>query len=388
MMILKSLISLSLGTFALGMAEFSMMGILPDVASALGISIAQAGHFIAAYAIGVCSGAWLLVLSYRLPPKTILLALAILIGFGNLVASVSPNYTLLLIARFISGLPHGAYFGIGSIVATKLAVPGRSAQAVAMMIAGMTVANLIGVPIGTWLSVHISWRLVFLLVAIVAILLIFTLHRFIPDIERLPNTGILGQFRFLKSTEPWLILAATMLGNGGIFCWFSYISPLLTHVSGFSNNQLSLLMILAGASMVFGNWCGGRLSDRYSPGQVAASLQGLAAIVLLLIYLFAHTSWLSAALMCICTFCLFAVSAPQQLLLLRNSPGGALLGAASVQMAFNLGNALGSYNGGLAISHHWGYQYPALIGVPMALLGCGCLMWFHRRYEKLPPQIT
>lgn len=381
-MLLKSLLSLSLGTFALGMAEFSMMGILPDVAVSLNISIAQAGHFIAAYAIGVCCGAWLLVLSYRLPPKTILLSLSALIAIGNILAALSPGYITLMVARFISGLPHGAYFGIGSIVATKLAPPGRSAQAVALMIAGMTVANLIGVPVGTWLSLHLSWRLVFTLVALVAIILVFTLRRFIPQMDRLPDTGILGQFRFLKSAAPWLILAATMFGNGGIFCWFSYISPLLTQVSGFSGNQVSLLMVLAGAGMVAGNWCGGRLADRYTPGQVAAGLQGLAAAALLLIFLFASNSWLSAILMCVCTFCLFAVSAPQQLLLLRHSPGGALLGAASVQMAFNLGNAIGSYNGGLAISHHWGYQYPALLGVPLTLIGCACLLWFHRRYEN------
>lgn len=381
-MLLKSLLSLSLGTFALGMAEFSMMGILPDVATSLGINIAQAGHFIAAYALGVCCGAWLLVLSYRLQPKTILLSLAVLIAIGNLLAAMAPGYITLLVARFISGLPHGAYFGIGSIVATKLAPPGRSAQAVAMMIAGMTVANLLGVPVGTWLSLHLSWRVVFTLVAIVAIVLVFTLQRFIPPIERLPDTGILGQFHFLKSAAPWLILAATTLGNGGIFCWFSYISPLLTQVSGFSGNQVSLLMVLAGTGMVAGNWCGGRLSDRYTPGQVAASLQGLAAVALLLIFLFASTGWLSATLMCLCTFCLFAVSAPQQLLLLRHSPGGALLGAASVQMAFNLGNAIGSYGGGLAISHHWGYKYPALLGVPLTLFGCACLLWFHRRYEN------
>lgn len=381
-MLLKSLLSLSLGTFALGMAEFSMMGILPDVAVSLNISIAQTGHFIAAYAIGVCCGAWLLVLSYRLPPKTILLSLSALIAIGNILAALSPGYMTLLVARFISGLPHGAYFGIGSIVATKLAPPGRSAQAVALMIAGMTVANLIGVPVGTWLSLHLSWRLVFTLVAVVAIILVFTLRHFIPQMDRLPDTGILGQFRFLKSAAPWLILAATMFGNGGIFCWFSYISPLLTQVSGFSGNQVSLLMVLAGAGMVAGNWCGGRLADRYTPGQVAAGLQGLAAAALLLIFLFASNSWLSAILMCVCTFCLFAVSAPQQLLLLRHSPGGALLGAASVQMAFNLGNAIGSYNGGLAISHHWEYQYPALLGVPLTLIGCACLLWFHRRYEN------
>lgn len=380
--LLKSLLSLSLGTFALGMAEFSMMGILPDVARTLHLPINEAGHFIAAYAIGVCAGACILVLSYRLPPKKVLLMLAAMIATGNILAALAPGYYTLLAARFLSGLPHGAYFGIASIVATKLAPVGQAARSVALMIAGMTVANLIGVPFATWMSFHLSWRLVFCMVAGVAIILLLTLRRFIPNVEPLPNHGILSQFHFLKSAAPWLLLAATMLGNGGIFCWFSYISPLLTRVSGFSADQVSLLMILAGAGMVAGNLCGGRLADRFTPGQVAAVLQGIAAVTLLLIFCFARIGWLSAMLMCICTFCLFAVSAPQQLLLIRFSPGGALLGAASVQMAFNLGNAIGSYSGGLMIAHHFGYQYPALIGIPMTLMGCACLLFFHRHYEQ------
>ena len=379
--LLKSLLSLSMGTFALGMAEFSMMGILPDVASTLHLSLDQAGHFIAAYAIGVCSGASILVICYRIPPKKVLLLLATLIAVGNTLAALATGYYSLLAARFLSGFPHGAYFGIASIVATKLAPTGRSARAVALMIAGMTVANLIGVPFATWISLHLSWRLVFILVALVAIGLLFTLKHFIPNLESLPYKNIQSQFAFLKSGAPWLLLAATTLGNGGIFCWLSYVSPLLTKVSGFSANQVSLLMILAGAGMVAGNLCGGRLADRFTPGQVAAALQCTAGIVLLLIFLFAQISWLSVILMCLCTFCLFAVSAPQQLLLIRFSPGGALLGAASVQMAFNLGNAIGSYSGGLMISHHFGYQYPALIGIPMTLAGCSCLLFFHYRYE-------
>ncbi|MDF7675402.1 MFS transporter [Neisseriaceae bacterium ESL0693] len=380
--LLKSLLSLSLGTFALGMAEFSMMGILPDVAATLHLPIDKAGHFIAAYAIGVCAGASILVLSYQLAPKKVLLMLAAMIAAGNILAALAPNYITLLAARFLSGIPHGAYFGIASIVATKLAPVGKSARAVSLMIAGMTVANLLGVPLATWISLHLSWRLVFALVTLVAIGLLFTLQRFIPDVERLPSTGILSQFHFLKSGAPWLLLAATALGNGGIFCWFSYVSPLLTQVSGFSANQVSLLMILAGAGMVAGNLCGGRLADRYTPGQVASGLQCVAAMTLLLIFCFAQIGWLSVLLMCLCTFCLFAVSAPQQLLLIRFSPGGALLGAASVQMAFNLGNAIGSYSGGLVIAHHLGYQYPALVGIPLTLAGCACLALFHQHYEK------
>jgi DHA1 family arabinose polymer transporter-like MFS transporter len=252
------------------------------------------------------------------------------------------------------------------------------------MVAGMTVANLLGVPLGTFVSQYISWRLVFALVAAVAVALWWALRRWIPDLASLPSSGLRDQFRFLGTPAPWLLLGATLLGNGGIFCWYSYVHPMLTQIAGFSENQAGGLMMLAGASMVAGNILGGQLSDRYTPGKVASILQLVGAAALLLIFFTAHIPALAVIWMCVCTFCLFAVSSPQQLLLLRYSPGGALLGAAAVQMAFNLGNALGAYNGGLAISHHWGLPYTALIGVPMALAGFVCLAYFHRHWELIP----
>ena len=230
----KSLIALAFGTLGLGIAEFVMMGILPDVAKDLGISIPTAGHFISAYALGVCVGAPVLTLARKYPLKHILLVLVTLIMIGNICAAMAPNYWVLLAARFISGLPHGAYFGVGSIVAEKLADKGKGSEAVSIMIAGMTIANLFGVPLGTSLSTMLSWRATFLLVGIWGIVILYYIWRWVPHVEGLKDTGFKGQFRFLRTPAPWLILGATALGNGGVFCWYSYINPMLTNVSGMS----------------------------------------------------------------------------------------------------------------------------------------------------------
>ena len=261
----KSLIALAFGTLGLGIAEFVMMGILPDVAKDLGISIPMAGHFISAYALGVCVGAPVLTLARKYPLKHILLVLVTLIMIGNICAATAPNYWILLAARFISGLPHGAYFGVGSIVAERLADKGKGSEAVSIMIAGMTIANLFGVPLGTSLSTMLSWRATFLLVGIWGIVILYYIWRWVPHVEGLKDTGFKGQFHFLKTPAPWLILGATALGNGGVFCWYSYINPMLTNISGFSTESITPLMILAGFGMVMGNLISGRLSDRYTP---------------------------------------------------------------------------------------------------------------------------
>lgn len=375
----KSLIALAFGTLGLGIAEFVMMGILPDVAKDLGISIPVAGHFISAYALGVCVGAPVLILARKHPLKHILLALVTLMMVGNTCAALAPNYWVLLLARFISGLPHGAYFGVASIVAEKLADKGRGSEAVSIMIAGMTIANLFGVPLGTSLSNSISWRVTFLLVGCWGVIILYYIWRWVPHVEGLKDTGFKGQFRFLKTPAPWLILGATALGNGGVFCWYSYINPLLTEVSGFTAESITALMVLAGFGMVVGNLVSGRLSDRYTPGKVGTTVQAMICIVLLLIFFLSPYPWLSALLMCLCTAGLFAVSSPEQVLIIRVAKGGEMLGAACVQVAFNLGNAIGAYVGGLAISG--GYRYPALAGVPFAMVGFILFLTFYKKYQ-------
>ncbi len=375
----KSLIALAFGTLGLGIAEFVMMGILPDVAKDLGISIPVAGHFISAYALGVCVGAPVLILARKHPLKHILLALVTLMMVGNTCAALAPNYWVLLLARFISGLPHGAYFGVASIVAEKLADKGKGSEAVSIMIAGMTIANLFGVPLGTSLSNSISWRVTFLLVGCWGVIILYYIWRWVPHVEGLKDTGFKGQFRFLKTPAPWLILGATALGNGGVFCWYSYINPLLTEVSGFTAESITALMVLAGFGMVVGNLVSGRLSDRYTPGKVGTTVQAMICIVLLLIFFLSPYPWLSALLMCLCTAGLFAVSSPEQVLIIRVAKGGEMLGAACVQVAFNLGNAIGAYVGGLAISG--GYRYPALAGVPFAMVGFILFLTFYKKYQ-------
>lgn len=377
----KSLIALAFGTLALGIAEFVMMGILPDVARSLGVSIPEAGRLISAYAVGVCCGAPLLVVVYKYPLKNILLALSCMILLGSTLAAFSANYWMLLAARFISGLPHGAYFGVASIVAVRLADEHHKTGAVSIMVAGMTVANLFGVPLATGLSSTVSWRLPFVLVMFVSLIVVYYIWKWVPGVGALPDKGFRHQFAFLKSDAPWLILAATMLANGGIFCWYSYVSPLLIS-GGFSADTLPALMIAAGFGMVAGNMISGRLCDHHRPGHVVATTQCVAIATLLLIFWLADCGWLSAALMVVCTGCLFAVSSPQQFLILKYAPGGELLGGASIQVAFNLGNALGAFCGGLPIAASLPPRYAALAGVPFVMLGLLSFVIFCRKYEK------
>ncbi len=377
----KSLIALGFGTLCLGIAEFVMMAILPYVAADLRVSIPTAGHLISAYALGVCCGAPVLTLVRRYPLKRILLCLVAVMMAGNLLAALSPSYGLMLVARFVSGLPHGAYFGVGSIVAARLADEGKGTQAVSIMIAGMTVANLFGVPLGSSVGALLSWRVAFLFVGGMGLLTLYYIWKWVPPVEGLPDAGFKGQFRFLRTPAPWLIFGATMLGNGAVFCWYSYVHPQLTAVSGFAEEAVSMLMVLAGFGMVVGNLVSGRLSDRFTPGRVAAATEGVIVVALLAIYLLSPVRPLMPLLLCTATAGLFAVSGPLQVSIIRFAPGGELLGAACIQMAFNLGNAVGAALGGLPIDAGLGYRVPALIGVPMALVGLVLLLVFVKRYE-------
>ncbi|MBQ9213219.1 MAG: MFS transporter [Bacteroidales bacterium] len=379
----KSLIALSLGTFVLGISEFIMPGILSFVAKDLNINIPQAGHLISAYALGVSFGARIILLSvekYRL--KSVIIFLACLMLLGNLLASFAPNYYSLLACRFISGLPHGAYFGVSTIIASKLADKGRESSAIAIMVSGMTIANLLGVPIGTFLSHNLSWRMIFAFVGFLALLAVFAFKLLVPDVENQTTERLLDRFKFLKHLAPWLIVGATFTGNCGIFCMYSYINPILTEVAGFQESSLSILMIIAGLGMVLGNLISGRICDKYPMGLVAGIVQGLAAVFLLIIYLFSFNQITAVVMMFLSTFCLFALSSPQQLLIIKHGKGGEKLGGALVQVAFNVGNAVGAFLGGLPILQGYNYNHSALSGIPFGILGFSLFMYFHFRYER------
>lgn len=376
------LLPLALGTFGLGLTEYVMMGILPDTAKAMGVTIPAAGNFISFYALGVVFGSILLVMFGRNKSlKNVLIALVSVFTIANLLTAFANNYFVFCLLRFIAGLPHGAFFGVGAIVADKLADRGKGNQAVATMVSGMTISNLAGIPFGTFISHNFSWRLTFLLVGLFGFFVLYSIIRMIPHISPLPDTGFRGQFRIFKSLAPWLLIAAVIMGNGGIFCWYSYINPLLVNVSSIAPQYVSLMMILAGAGMCVGNFYGGKLSDKFSPSIVAAITQLSACIALVLIFFFSSNAFVSVFLMCVCTACLFAVSAPQQLLLIKNAKGGEMLGASCSQISFNLGNAIGAYVGGLPVEHGLSYNYTAAQGALFAFVGFAILFYFYKRYE-------
>lgn len=378
----KGLYALAAGTFGLGIVEYVMMGILPDMASGLDISITQAGHLISAYALGVCFGAPLIAMfAKNWPLRKILVMLMIVFIAGSVLTAVSTDYWMAICARFINGLPHGSFFGVGVIVANRLAKEGKGTSAVAAMVMGMTVANLAGVPLCNLIGHYFSWRIIFGFASLWGVFTILLILRWIPVQAPLQKTTIRGMFRFLGKPEPWMLLLATVLGNGGIFCWYSYINPLLTDVSGFDAGMIPLFMLLAGASMCVGNYLGGKLSDRYSPAVVAMYTQGTIFVSLMLIFMFAFNGIASLLLMCVTTACLFAVSSPQQQLLLQYSPGGEMMGGAMVQLAFNLGNAVGAFFGGIPIDAGAGVEYTALVGAGLALAGVSVLVWFNRGHR-------
>ena len=362
----KTIFSLALGTFGLGMAEFGIMGVLTELARDTGISIPSAGNMISFYAFGVVIGAPIVaVFSGKFSLKTTLLFLVALCAVGNALFTFSTSYFWLAAGRLISGFPHGAIFGVGAIILSKIAPPGKVTVAVAGMIAGMTVANLVGVPLGTWLGHQFSWRYTFFLIALFDALVILSVLIWVPDIHDKAEIKLTEQFQFLKKPEPWLIFAATMFGNAGVFAWFSFVKPFMVNLSGFPEGMMTIIMMLMGLGMVLGNLLSGKLSGRFSPLRIAATTDMVIVASLLLLFALGELKTASLVMGFICCAGLFALSAPLQILLLQNAKGGEMLGAAGGQMAFNLGSAIGAYFGGMMITLGFSWRYVTL---PAALL--------------------
>lgn len=379
---MKSLVALALGTFALGISEFLMMGILGNISASLGVSITDTGHLISAYATGVCVGAPALLFFRKTPLKKIMMALAGLIAIGNLMAFLSTGYWMLFAARFISGLPHGAYFGVGAIVARRLVKPGHEVGAVSFMIGGMTIATLAGVPLGTFITNTLSWRYAFLVVAICGIATYIAIRQLVPDVGKLKDMGFKGQFHFLRTLPPWLIFGGVIFGQIGFYCWYSYIDPQLTEVAGFSTDALSWLMILAGLGMFAGNSIVGILGSKFKPSSLAGTVELIGIPVLILFYFFAGNQIAAIVLMMMGTAILFGSGSPLQSSIVGYSKGGEMLGAASIQIAYNAGNAIAAWLGGLAIKNGYGYASPSIVGLPLIAIGATLLFILYFKYER------
>lgn len=378
----KSLIALAIGTFALGISEFLMMGILGNISDSLGVSITEAGHLISAYAMGVCVGAPALLFYRKTPLKRVMMVLAGIIAVGNLLAFMSYGFWILFVARFISGLPHGAYFGVGAIVARRLVKPGHEVGAVSFMIGGMTIATLAGVPLGTFITNVLSWRFAFLIVAVSGIATCLAIHHFVPDVGKLKDMGFKGQFMFLRRLPPWLIFGGVFFGQIGFYCWYSYIDPQLTDVAGFSTDALSWLMILAGFGMFAGNTLIGMIGSKFKPSSLAATVELLGIPVLVLFYFFACHQIAAVVLMMMGTAILFGSGSPLQSSIVGYSKGGEMLGAASIQIAYNAGNAIAAWLGGVAIKAGFGYSSPSVVGIPLIAIGATLLYYLYFKYER------
>lgn len=366
----KALFALAMGGFGIGMTEFVIMGILPDVAHSLQISIPQAGHFISAYALGVVVGApTLTVLSGRWPAHKVLLYLMLWFTVFNTLSAFSKSYEILLLTRFLSGLPHGAFFGIGAVVAGKLAKKGKAAQAIATMFAGLTVANVIGVPLGTYLGQHYSWSLSFLTVGLVGVLTMFSLYFWMPKLERSSTGGIIKDLKVFKKLELWVIILLTIVGTGGFFAWYSYIAPLLVQVSGHAESVVGYAMVIAGSGMVVGNFIGAKMAELFTP--MKAVIISLSLMVMaLLVNSFVATD---PTFILIWTFVIgtisFTVSTPIQMAFIRSAEGSEMLGSSMNHSAFNMGNASGAYFAGLPLAMGYSFTAPSLVGAAMAAAG-------------------
>jgi len=378
----KSLIALSLGGLTIGITEFVMMGLLPDIALDMKISIPVAGYLISAYALGVVIGAPLLVILGRnYPPKKMLLALAAMLALFNALSIIAPNFELLFASRLLSGLPHGAFFGVGAVVASRLADKGKEAQAISIMFSGLTIANLAGVPIGTYIGHHYDWCYTFIIIAAVGLLTFISIYFWMPVLEARAKETIKSQLQFFKKREAWLIIAITSFGFGGLFCWISYIAPLLTDISKFSSEDVPYILILAGLGMVVGNFIGGKLADKFSPAKTVIYILLTMALDLVAVYYLSSIQVVSLTLVFLTGAISFAAVAPIQMLMINTAVGAEMIASAAIQAAFNIGNALGAFLGGLPLVAGFSFASPNLVGTGMALSGV-VLVFIFIRYRK------
>ncbi|MEV5779654.1 MFS transporter [Streptomyces sp. NPDC048448] len=365
-----ALLALAVGAFGIGTTEFVMMGLLPDVADDLHISLPAAGHLVSAYALGVVIGAPLLAAATaRMSRRKVLIGLMVLFVAGNALSALAPDQHWLLAARFLSGLPHGAFFGVGAVVATGLVAPERKARSVSLMFLGLTVANIVGVPVATFIGQHFGWRATFLGVGVIGLAAIASLALLIPhDHTHAATGGLRGELAALRSLPVWLALGTTVAGFGALFSAYSYITPMLTESAGYTESSVTLLLALFGVGATVGNLVGGRLADHSLRGTLFGGLASLVA-VLALFPLLMSAQWSAALAVTLLGTAAFVTGSPLQLMVMEKASAAPSLASSANQAAFNLANAGGAWIGGLALAAGFGATSPALAGAALAVLG-------------------
>jgi DHA1 family arabinose polymer transporter-like MFS transporter len=359
----RSLLTLTLGGLGIGITEFVMMGLLPDIAKDLSITIPQAGHLISAYALGVVIGAPLLVvIAGSYPPKKILMVLMAMFTVFNALSAFAPDYNMMFAARLLAGLPHGAFFGVGSVVASRIADKGKEAQSVSLMFAGLTVANVLGVPLGTYIGHNYSWRYTFVIIVIVGVITMISIKAWMPALPATKNRNLAQELTFFKQPESWIIILMIAIGTGGLFSWYSYIAPLLTEVSGFKPSSITYILVIAGLGMLVGNFIGGKLADQFSPAKATVTLLLAMSVVLFIMHYVSSNQTASLIMTFLTGAIAFASASPIQMLMINTAKGSEMLAASVSQASFNIGNALGAFLGGLPLAAGYDYTSPVWVG--------------------------
>ncbi|MEU8438414.1 MFS transporter [Streptomyces sp. NPDC029216] len=361
-----ALLALAIGAFGIGTTEFVIMGLLPEVAAGYGVSIPTAGLLVTGYALGVVLGAPVMtVLGTRVPRKRMLMLLMGLFVVGNLLSALAPAFGVMLAGRVVASLAHGAFFGIGAVVAAGLVAPERKAGAIALMFTGLTVANVVGVPLGTLVGQHLGWRVTFLAVAALGVVGLLGIARLVPELPRPEGVRIRHELAAFRNVQVLLAMAMTVLGFGGVFAAITYITPMLTHVAGFAGTSVTWLLVLFGLGMVAGNLVGGRFADRALMPMLYVSL-GALALVLAAFTLTAHSKAGAAVTVTLIGALGFATVPPLQKRVLDQASGAPTLASAVNIGAFNLGNALAAWLGGLVIGAGLGWTAPNWVGAALA----------------------
>lgn len=378
----KGLLALALGGFGIGVTEFSMMGMLEDIANYLQISIPEAGHLISVYAVGVVVGAPLLVLfSSQVPPKKVLIYLMGLFALFNGLTALAPSYEMFLAGRFFSGLPHGAFFGVSAIVASRMADKGKEAQAISVVFSGLTVANLLGVPLATYVGHHFSWRWTFMGIFTIGLLTMMLIQWWVPAMTAQKDVSVRNQLKYFKTLRAWWLIAMISIGTGAMFAWISYISPMITQGAGFSKDIVPRFMILAGLGMFVGNILGGKLADRISPAKVTTGVFFSMSLCLLLVFFTIKIPVMVVLMTFVTGVAGFTIGASIQMMLIESGKGAEMIAAASGQASFNIGNAVGAFLGGIPIAMGYTIQSPQLVGASLAFLGFILAYTYLRKYS-------
>ncbi|MDT7558266.1 MAG: transporter, family, inner rane transport protein [Pseudonocardiales bacterium] len=363
------LLALALGGFGIGLTEFGIMGLLPQVAADFGVSEPVAGYLISGYALSVAVGGIALTAAItRFDRKKVLLALMVLFIAGNLISALAPTYSVLMVGRIVAALCHGAFFGVGSVVAADMVAPNKRAGAIALMFTGLTVANVLGVPLGTLLGQQLGWRSTFWAITIIGIVALAGIRLLVPPTPAPTETSLRTELGAFRRPQVWISAAVTVLGFGGMFGGFTYIAFTLTEVSGFATTSVPWLLVLFGAGMFVGNFVGGKLAD----WALNTSLMVILALLTVVLVVFALTA--QSKVMTIVSLLLmgavgFASVAGLQLRIMGYAEDAPTMASGANIAAFNIGNALGAWLSGLAIGAGFGFVSPLWVGAGVTVAG-------------------